>query len=198
MGIPIVAIDRSVDDQRADAVIGDNIDAARLATRHFIVEAGRRKMGLVSGRMGIQTGVDLLAGYERTVADWGMPAVVANGAFRSGAAQQATVQLLRDHPRFDVLVVANNLMVIGVLHALRAAGKRIAEDIAVVRIDNPPWADLVDPAVTALGQPIPLMAAPAFDLLVDRITTQRAGARVVIFSFELFVRDSCGTVGEGR
>jgi DNA-binding LacI/PurR family transcriptional regulator len=44
----MVAIDRRVDDQRADSVIGDTIDATRLASHH-LVEAGHRNVGFVSG-----------------------------------------------------------------------------------------------------------------------------------------------------
>lgn len=192
LGIPIVAFDRSVDDQRADSVIGDNIEAARTATGHLIKAAGRRNVGFISGRLGIQTGLDRLKGYEETMADWGLPSAVGQGAFRSGAAQDATAQLLRHHPELDGLVVASNLMAIGALHALRGAGKHVPGDVAVVSIDNPPWADLVEPALTTLGQPIHAMAVKAFDLLMDRIATQRAEARVVIYNFELFVRGSSG------
>lgn len=194
MGIPVVAFDRAVDDQRADAVVGDNIEAARVATSHLIEKAGRRNIGFISGRLEIQTGLDRLKGYHDTMNDYGLPSFVGEGAFRTGVAQRATAQLLRDHSQLDGLVVASNLMAIGALQALRAAGQVLPDDIALVSIDNPPWVDLIDPSLTTLGQPIQQMAAKAFDLLLDRITTQRADARVVIFSFELCVRRSCGSV----
>ena len=71
------------------------------------------------------------------------------------------------------------------------------DDVAVVGIDDPPWADLVDPPLTTLGQPIQQMARSAFDLLIDRITRQRTQSRFVIFNFALHLRQSCGTATSG-
>lgn len=191
MGVPIVAFDRSVDDQRADAVYADNVHAASVATDHLYT-LGRRQIGAIAGRMEIQTGAERLLGYQNVMAQHDLPTAIGCGEFRLVSAQRATHQLMADHPNLDGLVVANNLMAIGALNALRDAGKRVPEDVAVVAIDDPPWAGLVGPALTTLGQPIAQMARSAFDLLVDRITKQRTQARFVIFNFELIVRDSCG------
>ncbi len=192
MNIPIVAFDRSVDDPRADAVFADNVQAARLATEH-LVNAGRRHVGFIAGRLEIQTGADRLKGYQNVMEERGSGPAIGYGEFRLNSAQRATHHLLADHPNLDGLVVANNLMAIGALNALREAGTRVPDDVALVGIDNPSWAGLVGPSMTTLGQPIQQMARSAFDLLVDRITRQRTQSRFVIFNFELFVRESCGS-----
>lgn len=189
--IPIVAFDRSVDDERADAVFADNAQAARVATEHLL-NLGRKRVGFIAGRLQIQTGAERLRGYEEVMRRRGFPPAVGHGDFRLESAQHSTCQLLLDHPELDGLVVANNLMAIGALHALRDAGKRIPDDVAFVGIDDPPWAELVGPAMTTLGQPTHQMARSAFELLVDRITKLQSQSRFVIFHFELNVRDSCG------
>lgn len=193
MDIPIVAFDRSVDDERADAVFADSVEAARLATTHLL-DLGRRHVGLISGRLEIQTGAERLRGYEEVMKGCGLSCAIGEGEFRLESARHATRQLLLDHPQLDGLVVANNLMAIGVLHALRDAGKRIPGDVAVVGIDDPAWADLVAPAMTTLGQPTHQMAQSAFDLLVDRITKRRTQSRFVIFHFDLRIRESSGAI----
>lgn len=196
LGIPVVAFDRSVDDPRADAVFADNVHAARVAAEHLI-NGGCQSIGFVAGRVEIQTGADRLAGYREVMESHAQPVAIAYGEFRLDAAYHATKRLLADHPALDCIIVANNLMAIGALRALREAGRRVPEDIAMVSIDDPPWADLVDPPLTTLGQPIQQMARSAFDLLIDRISHQRTQSRFVIFNFELRVRRSCGTVTAG-
>lgn len=191
MDIPIVAFDRRVDDQRADAVLADNIHAARVATEHLF-EAGRSNIGFISGRNEIQSGIDRLTGYTEAMQVRQCPVAIANGAFRLDAAQTATAALLADHPELDGLVIANNLMAIGTLRALREMGKRVPDDIALVSIDDPPWAGLVEPPMTTLRQPIHQMAQSAFEMLVTRITAQRTHSRFVIYNFELVLRQSCG------
>lgn len=191
MAIPIVAFDRSVDDERADAVFADNIQAGRVATEHLL-KLGRRHVGFIAGRSEIQTGAERLRGYEETLKRWGLPSAIGQGEFRLEEARTATLQLLDEHPELDGLVVANNLMAIGTLQALREAERHIPDDIAIVGIDDPPWAPLVAPPMTTLAQPTQQMATSAFDLLIDRIESRRSRSRYVIFHFELCVRKSSG------
>lgn len=190
-GIPIVAFDRTVNDERADAVLADNAAAARIATQHLI-DQGREHIAFVSGRSEIRTGRDRLKGYEATMAQSGREPIIGPGGFRLELAQQATSDLLQHHPEIDGLVIANNLMAIGALRALRKAEVRVPDDIAVVGIDDPPWAALVSPAMTTLAQPTQQMATMAFDLLVGRIRKERTVPREMVYQFELRVRESSG------
>lgn len=197
MNIPIVAFDRSVNDERADAVFADNVYASRLATQHLL-DLGCRQVGMIAGRMEIQTGSERLRGYQEAMEHHGLTPVIGDGQFRLGPARRATRQMLVDFPELDGLVVANNLMAIGALYALRDAGKRIPEDVALVGIDDPPWAQLVGPAMTTLAQPIPRMARRAFELLEDRISGRRRQSRFEVFHFELRVRQSSGVPDRKR
>lgn len=191
LNIPIVAFDRSVADERADAVFADNAHAARIATEHLL-GLGRRRVGFVAGRAEIQTGAERLRGYEDVVRTRGLAPAVGDGEFRLERAKSATQQLLADYPDLDGIVVANNLMAIGALQALQEARKHIPADVAVVGIDDPPWACLVAPPMTTLAQPTQHMANSAFELLIDRIENRRSRSRYVIFNFELCVRESSG------
>ncbi len=191
MNIPIVAFDRTVDDERADAVVADNVRAAHLATEHLL-RFGRRAVGCIAGRREIQTGADRLVGYTEAIQYHGFRPITGYGEFRLESARRATHQLLDEHPDLDGLVVSNNLMAIGALQALRDAEKRIPRDIAFVGLDDPPWAELIGPPMTTLAQPTQEMATAAFDLLVDRIMRRRSLSRITIFHFELRVRESCG------
>ena len=199
MGIPVLAFDRIVDDPRADAVVADNVDGSRRATEHLIA-AGHTRIGFVGGLAAIQTGAERLAGYEAAMREHGLDAHVANGEFRIEPAQRAAEELLDAHVDLTGLVVANNLMTIGALRALRGRGVSVPGDIALVAIDDPPWAELVDPPLTTLAQPVRRMAESAVNVLFERVgrakgATERGLARAtqVVFPFELRVRGSCGT-----
>ncbi len=191
MGVPVVAMDRTVHDQRADAVLANNADAARMATEHLI-SLDRRHIGFIAGRLEIQTGADRLAGYRAAMRGHDLTAAVGYGEFRLELAQWATRELLDDHPHLDGLIVANNLMVIGALRALRDTGRRIPDDIALVGIDDPPWAEVIDPPLTTFSQPTQQMAESAFALLVDRMKEQGTQPKHVIYQFERQIRRSCG------
>lgn len=194
-GIPIVAFDRMVADGRADAVVIDNVEGARRATQ-LLLDAGHERIGFVGGRAEIQTGAERAAGYAAAMTAAGLPLRATGGDFRLREGRRATEQLLaRERP--SALVVANNLMTIGTLQAIRARQLRIPEDIALVAIDDPFWNELIDPPLTAFAQPTRRMAEGAVRLLFDRVagTTQRA--RCLVFDFELRIRASCGTRAVG-
>lgn len=83
-------------------------------------------------------------------------------------------------------------MTLGALRAIRAAGLRVPADIALVAVDDPAWAALVDPPLTTLAQPVRRMATDAMELLLQRVTGERDRPRRIVHPFELRRRDSTG------
>lgn len=190
-GIPIVAFDRTVTDPRADSVVVDNAGGAREATEHLL-KAGHTHVGFIGGLEKIDTGADRLAGYEAAMRHAGLEPRSISGRFRTEEAQAAATAII-DADGLTALVVANNLMAIGVMRAIRDKGLRVPDDLALVSIDDPPWAELVDPPLTTLAQPVREMAAASEEVLFERIDGGREESRRVVFDFELKVRGSCGT-----
>jgi LacI family transcriptional regulator len=193
LGIPVVAFDRTVDDARADAVVSNNVAGAQLATEHLL-GAGHERVGFVGGPTDTGTGADRLRGYESAMRGADAEPRWADGRYRIDGGERAAEELLRTDPP-TALAVANNLMTIGVLRALRLRRLRVPQDVALVAMDDPFWAELIDPPLTTLAQPVRTMAESAVDLLFERINGRRNEARKIIFDFELRVRGSCGTTG---
>jgi DNA-binding LacI/PurR family transcriptional regulator len=117
--------------------------------------------------------------------------LVSYGDFRFEGGERSTEELVAQGA--TALLVGNNLMAVGALHALKRAGQRVGTDIAVVGIDDPPWAELTDPPLTALAQPVREMAAAAVDLLLARLRLDGTHKRPrrKVFEFELHHRGSC-------
>ena len=192
LGIPVVAFDRHVSDPRADAVTADNVEAARTACR-LLIEAGHRRIGFVAGRPDVQTGDDRLAGYRMEMAASGLEERAVAGGFTVEGGHSATERLLEQEPRITALIVSNNQMTLGALQVLRERGLAIPGDVALVAFDDPAWANLLDPPLTTLAQPLRQMAAAAVDLLFERMSDGRSQPVRPIYQFELRVRKSCGT-----
>jgi DNA-binding LacI/PurR family transcriptional regulator len=187
-GAYVVAYDRAVADRRADAVLAANVDGARLGVEHLIA-SGHTKVGFVGGPVGIETADERLLGFEQAMSVAGLRPRVAQGDFRVEGGRQAAKALLDDGA--TALLVANNLMGVGVLQAIRERGLRIPLDVALVSIDDPPWAELTDPPLTTLAQPVRVMASTAVDLLLQRLQGGRKRGKRQIFEFELRHRGSC-------
>lgn len=192
LGIPVVAYDRTVDDPRADSVVSDGEGATRTATEHLLA-AGHRAIAFIGGTPGVETADSRRAGYEDAMRSAGLRRRPSDGRFRIEGARQATEELLERDAEVTALVVANNLMAIGTLKALAQHGRRVPGDMALVALDDPFWAELVEPPLTVLAQPVREMADAAMRMLFERIGRRREEPRHELFDFELEVRGSCGT-----
>jgi LacI family transcriptional regulator len=189
---PVVAFDRAVNDPRADTVIADNLAGARIAVELF-ADHGHERITFVSGLRRVESGAERLDGYELSMRARGLQPKIAQGDFRVDAAQQAVAAALSSPERPSALIVGNNLMTIGALRAIREAGLRIPEDVALVAFDDPLWAGFIDPPLTTLAQPVRRMASEAMELLLERVSGARTEPRRTVHTFELRVRSSCGT-----
>jgi LacI family transcriptional regulator len=194
LGIPVVAIDRALKHAATDAVVADNVPAVRAATQRLI-DAGHRNIAFLGGLSEVETGSERQEGYLAAIEGAGLRPVLASGGFRIDAAHAAVTELLSHAEPVSALVVANNLMALGALSAVRDAGLGIPEDISVIAVDNPPWAELLDPPLTVLGQPIREMATRAIELLLRRLAGEQFPPVRLVLPLELIVRRSCGTAG---
>jgi LacI family transcriptional regulator len=191
VGVPIVAFDRLLSDDRADAVVCDNANATRQATEHLIW-LGHQRIAYVGGRPDVETGAERLAGYVTAMRVAGLTPFSVDGEFRTATAEREVSTLLRLENRPTGLIVANNLMAIGTLRAARNAGLRIPSDVAIVAIDDPPWAEFVDPPLTVYAQPVRKMAETAITLLLERIAQRRHETVRIVLPLDLKIRGSCG------
>jgi len=189
IGIPVVAFDRPVKDERADAVLADNFEAARTAVEH-LVGSGLTRIGYVGISTQIETGARRLAGYRAAMAAQGLEARWVDGGLRLATGYRATERLLEEWPGMEAIVVGNNMLTLGALRALRAEKRRVPEDVAVVAFDDPFWAELLQPSLTALAQPVRAMTSTAVRLLIDNIEGRRREPERIVFRFALKIRES--------
>jgi LacI family transcriptional regulator len=87
----------------------DNREAGRLATEHLI-RLGHRRIAIVSGRAGVLTAEERLAGYRESLARHRLASdesLVVTANFRAETAQ-AAVQRLLARPRLPTAILAAN------------------------------------------------------------------------------------------
>jgi DNA-binding LacI/PurR family transcriptional regulator len=195
LGIAVVAFDRPVRDVRADAVLGDNFEAARIAVEH-LARSGLTRIAYLGIPTQIETGARRLAGYRAAMVGLGLEPRSVDGGVRMVTGLHATEDLLRQWPDIEALVVGNNMLTLGALRTLKAENRRVPEDVAIVAFDEPIWADLVRPSLTTLGQPIRAMTSSAVRLLIDNIEGQRREPQRIVFRFNLTVRESSRRGGD--
>ncbi len=191
-GIPVVTVDRRLDNYELDRVEVDNRAGAEQAVVHLI-ERGYERIGLIGGPQLTTTGIDRLAGYHRGLERYGRqadPRLLRTGDFREAGGYQQMQSLLALRTRPDAVFVANNLMTVGALRALREAGVSVPEEIGMVGFDDMPWAPLLHPPLTTVAQPIYDIGSETARLLLSRLDGYRGSPRQVILAPSLKVRAS--------
>lgn len=177
-----------------DQVTVLNDVAAKVMVDH-LVAIGHRRIGIVAGTRGISTAEDRLAGYEAALEAARIPfdeRLVISGGSKRELARRAVAAALSQADRPSALVVTNNDMTLGAVEAIRMLGLDIPSDIAVVSLDDPPWAEVLASPLTAVSQPSVAMGREAMRLLLRRVAHPDAPARWVRLRADFIHRQSCG------
>jgi LacI family transcriptional regulator len=189
-GIPVVAVDRRPRHHEVDSVLVDNRLGADEATQHLL-EGGSTRIACITGPSRLSTATERLQGYRDALARNRLPAdrsMVRRADFRQMGGYKAALSLLGSDNPPDALFVANNLMTVGAIHAIRDTGGRIPDDVAVVGFDDQPWTTLTSPQLTVVAQPTYEIGQEAAQLLSTASTAD--GSRSIVLKPRLLVRES--------
>jgi DNA-binding LacI/PurR family transcriptional regulator len=188
-GVPTVLVGRPAGDAPDSYVEADNRGGAREAVVH-LVGRGHRRIATITGPMDMAVGQDRLDGYQDGLRAAGLPAdpqLVEGGDFtEEGAA--AMRRLLEREPGLDAVFAASDLMAAGALRALKAAGRRVPGDVAVIGFEDS-TARYAEPQLTTVSQPVEEMGRQAARLLLAKVAGEAAGMSVILET-ELVVRAS--------
>jgi DNA-binding LacI/PurR family transcriptional regulator len=194
---PIVLLGERLAHVSVDHVAIDSVAAAGVATRHLI-DSGRRTIAVIgTGPEISNTGRLRLRGYRETLGAAG----IARAADLEGDVRwyhrpdgyAAMQQLLARRPDVDAVFCFNDLLAIGALRALREAGRRVPQDVAVVGFDDVEECLYTTPPLTSIAPDKPAIAAAAVDLLMRRMAREPDLEPQEVFPpFELVVRESSG------
>jgi LacI family transcriptional regulator len=176
--LPVVLVSCEAPGVDLPAIVAASRDGARDAATHLI-GLGHRRLGEVVGPALSAAAADRHAGVLEALVAAGIPAsdlavAVSGGDVATGEA--AMTELLARDPRPTAIVCYNDLVALGAMRAIRAAGLRLPEDVSVTGFDDVALAALVHPPLTTVAQPGAEMAAWAVERLVAQIAASREGA----------------------
>jgi LacI family transcriptional regulator, galactose operon repressor len=192
-GLPTVLIDRCAS-PAFDQVATANVEATARLVDH-LADLGHRRIGLVAGRRGLRTSSERERGWRRGMERKGLePAadLVVVGDSQAYPAELATERLMTALHAPTALVSGSNQMTLGVLRALARLGRKVPSDVALCAFDDFEWADLMDPAPTAIAQPVEETGRRAVQLLIERIADPDGERRTLLLEPTFVHRESCG------
>ena len=191
-GVPTVLSGRPRPGERLPYVDADNRGGAEAATAHLL-SAGRTTVATITGPLDMTAAIDRSQGYADALSAAGRAVrdeLVENGDFGEDSGARAMRALLEREPGVDGVFVANDLMAIGALAALRSAGRRVPGDVAVVGFDDIAAASASTPPLTTVRQPLELMTKAMAELLLGRMAGSVDGDERAVFPTEIVRRAS--------
>ncbi len=196
--IPYVLVDRVASGTGTCAVSVDDVRGGALAVGHLI-SAGHRSVAYVSGPGDLHQIRDRRQGALSALAEAGLPpealVEIPSDRLDVAAGRDAGARLLGLVPRPTAVFCANDLLALGVLQALYAAGVRVPQDIAIVGYDDIEFAAAAAVPLTSVRQPAVVMGRMAAELLLEEADDEGGTHehRSVVLQPELVVRASSST-----
>lgn len=195
--VPAVVVNVDPVVATAPVISSDNEAGFRVAAKHLL-SLGHRRLAFIGGLPTFTAARPRLAGFraacrEANLDPDSMPVLPGDGSFEGG--ERATATLLSAHPDVTGVVCYNDLEAIGVLRALRAAGRRVPTELSVIGCDDIAAASWVTPALTTVGQQTAEMGRLAVERLLRMLDdpSARATNDVLRLPMTLVVRESTGT-----
>jgi LacI family transcriptional regulator len=200
--LPVVVVDGDVFEQSAGAiccVLSDREGGMYASVSHLIAH-GHGQIALVNADVNRQR----RSGYLRALREAGLPAderLIWSWSDRDGTLStarekgyQAARTLLARGVLFTAVQAGSDSTAVGVIEALRGAGRRVPEEVAVAGFDNVDemgFSPFHEPFLTTVDDPNQQMGRRAAELLLAQIEDGAEPQRIVLPT-RLVVRQSCG------
>jgi len=190
--LPAVLSGRPLSNHVIPYVDSDNVGGARMAV-DYLAAQGRKNIVTIAGPQEMCAAIDRLDGFKE-----GLPSgvrrswrrTVAYGSFTEESGEAAMRELLDRVPDLDAVFAANDLMAAGALRVLKAAGRKVPDDVALVGFDDSSIARHTDPQLTSVRQPIEELGRNMAKLLLTQLRPGEGLPEPVVLPTELVVRQS--------
>ena len=200
-GCPIVLLGPGGETPDFDTVALANFDGAYAIVRH-LQRLGHKRIATITGPAMNRDAQQRLEGYRTALREAG-PApprsFEVRGDFTEPSGYQGAQKVLELSPRPTALFVANDVMAVGALGALREAGLRVPRDMAVVGFDDIAIARHLTPPLTTVHVDAYQLGERALQRLLRRDRGEPApGHSHEVLPTWLVVRESCGAAHNER
>lgn len=193
--IPILTLDREIDDSKLPCISVNNEEAAYKATERLINQGGKH-IGLLLANSDIGTTPRRRNGYELALKDNNLE-LDENIIFYSNLSQgteaqvqsgyHATIELLQEN--VSAILATNHLLLLGALQACKEMNKVIRQDVIIIGFDDSYWNEIFTPRLSVISQPAKEIGEVAGEMIHDLIKGERVKSTKL--ATQLIIRDSC-------
>lgn len=181
-------------------VDNDNFRAAKDVTDHFI-KKGHTHIAFVGGNLDLVVTVDRLSGYEKALREADIPYeedYVVHVEFLKEGGQEAVMELFSLEKPPTALVVADDLMALGIMSKLDEMGLSVPEDVSIISFNNVMLAEYSSPPLTSVDINIFQLGYQAVNCLLEKINDPDSGNKRVCVPHKVVERWTVKTLDEKK
>lgn len=170
-GMPVVLIDRLIENLSCDTIVCDNVNDAYEAVEN-IIRRGHRKIGIIAGPQNIYTAKERLEGYRRALNDYNIEineSFIVYSEYKKGAGYEAYEKLLNLKDRPTAIFATNYETTLTGIIFFKNMGISIGEDISFFGYDQTELFQMLTPPLSVVVQPMNEIGKDAAELLVKRM-----------------------------
>lgn len=183
-------------DRKTPAVSVDNEKGIRQALEHLCIHHQHRAVAFIAGNTHEMSDSERrLNTYLAGVQQYGLVAddrLIAYGWHNRQGGYDAMRSILNTGVKFTAVLASNDESALGAMQALREAGQRIPQDVAVVGFDDRVEAKAHVPSLTTVHFPIFETGQQAVGLLLKRLAGLADQDERLYVPTRLVIRESCG------
>lgn len=191
--VPIVTLDRPISTSTFDSVVVQNAAGTRLAVEHLL-QHGHRRIAFIGLPLHLYTIQARYNGYCLAMKEAKATPRTYCGRFEQTEMVDLLKKMTSGRNAVTAIFSANNPTTRSVLHGLATLGVKVPTDIAVAGFDDFETADILNPSVTVVSQPVIEMGRKGADRLFARILhgNRVQKRKTFILPVEIVFRNSCG------
>ena len=169
VSMPIVFVDRRLDEMGQTSVIeADHYAGGKLAAEHLIA-CGCRKITCIRGPQELSSGKKRYEGYREVCRQYSMKERFVDSTYKYEDGAKAAEEVLRRYPDTDGIIACNDMTAVSVYKVLQKRGYRVPEDIQIIGFDGVKFGRFLTPELTTVAQPIKEMGKCAVQMILGTV-----------------------------
>ena len=193
LGIPIILIDGHVEYLDFSGVFIDHIKGAYDGTA-ALIEAGHRKVAIITGDMNSRPAKERLLGYEKALEANNIPIekeYIFYGDYKYETAYEITKQILKMENKPTAIFISSNTMILGCIKALYEEKLNIPRDMAIIGFDKIDVLNIIGMNISFINGPSIELGRLGMKMLLENLNTKgRTEIKRVTILPELLLKGS--------
>ena len=192
LDVPVVLLDRQVENSVWDGIYFENYMSAYSATEQLI-KAGNRRIGVITGDLKLKIGRDRYQGYLQAMEDNNLKVedkYVMQGDFTIERAYELMKSCIENGDIPDAVLTCNNRTSLGFMKALAEKKLELGRDIAAIGIDRIEVLEILDVPFSYVVRESVEMGIKAVEKLLERIENPDKQREIYVMPFEIVLKGS--------